>query len=41
MKIISPSLLNSDTYHLINETRLKSMKSTAIVINNARGALIE
>ena len=33
--------LNSETYHLINETRLKSMKSTAILINNARGSLID
>lgn len=33
--------LNSETYHLINETRLKSMKSTAILINNSRGSLID
>ncbi len=33
--------LNSDTYHLINEERLKIMKDGAILINVARGAVLD
>ena len=31
----------SETYHLIGEEELKKMKSTAILINTARGALVD
>lgn len=34
-------LLSDDTYHLINEERLSLMKPTALLINTARGALID
>jgi glyoxylate reductase len=37
---INVPLLES-THHLINEERLKSMKSSAILINNARGPIID
>jgi len=33
--------LNPQTHHLVNEHRLKSMKKTAILVNTARGALID
>ncbi len=33
--------LNEQTYHLVNATRLKQMKSTAILINTGRGPLID
>jgi lactate dehydrogenase-like 2-hydroxyacid dehydrogenase len=32
---------NSETYHLIGEDELREMKSTAILINTARGPLID
>lgn len=37
---VNVPLLES-THHLINEERLKSMKSSAILINNARGPVID
>jgi D-3-phosphoglycerate dehydrogenase len=33
--------LTSQTHHLVNENRLKSMKKTAILVNTARGGLID
>ncbi len=33
--------LNGDTYHLINRERLSQMKKTAILINVARGAVVD
>ncbi|GIU71210.1 MAG: D-glycerate dehydrogenase [Candidatus Nitrosocaldaceae archaeon] len=33
--------LNKDTYHLINKDRLKAMKSTAYLINTARGKIVD
>ncbi|WP_249595585.1 C-terminal binding protein [Peribacillus frigoritolerans] len=33
--------LIDDTYHLINEERLKHMKSNAVIINTARGPIID
>ncbi len=33
--------LTKQTYHLINEERLKKMKKTAILVNTARGAVID
>ena len=33
--------LNADTKHLINKDKLKLMKSTAFIINTARGAIIQ
>ncbi|MFS0888968.1 C-terminal binding protein [Peribacillus frigoritolerans] len=33
--------LSDDTYHLINEERLKQMKSNAVIINTARGPIID
>lgn len=33
--------LIDDTYHLINEERLKQMKSNAVIINTARGPIID
>jgi D-3-phosphoglycerate dehydrogenase len=33
--------LIDDTYHLINEERLKLMKSNAVIINTARGPIID
>ncbi|MEM2157986.1 MAG: NAD(P)-dependent oxidoreductase, partial [Sulfolobales archaeon] len=33
--------LTKETYHLINEERLKLMKPTAVIINTARGGLID
>ncbi|MBO0999785.1 C-terminal binding protein [Bacillus sp. SD075] len=33
--------LIDDTYHLINEERLKRMKSNAVIINTARGPIID
>ena len=33
--------LTLDTHHLVNATRLKQMKPTAIVINTARGGLVD
>lgn len=35
------SPLTPDTKHLVNATRLQQMKSTAIVVNTARGGLID
>lgn len=39
--IILHCSLNSQTYHLINKVRLESMKKSAILINNARGSLVD
>ena len=33
--------LIDNTYHLINEERLKQMKSNAVIINTARGPIID
>lgn len=33
--------LNQHTYHLINEEKLKHMKSTAILINTCRGGIVD
>ncbi|MEM0211380.1 MAG: glyoxylate reductase [Candidatus Methanomethylicia archaeon] len=33
--------LTKDTYHMINEERLKLMKKNAIIINTARGSIID
>lgn len=33
--------LTDETYHLINEARLQTMKANAIVVNTARGGLID
>ncbi|MEM0026948.1 MAG: glyoxylate reductase [Ignisphaera sp.] len=33
--------LSKETYHLINEEKLKKMKKTAILVNTARGAVID
>ena len=35
------ALLNEQTYHLINKNNIKNIKKGAILINTARGALIE
>ncbi len=33
--------LLKDTYHLMDETKLKSMKKTAILVNNSRGPVVD
>ena len=33
--------LNADTYHLVNAERLASMKTTAFLINTARGPIVD
>jgi len=33
--------LTKETHHLINEARLRSMKKTAILINNSRGPVVD
>lgn len=33
--------LTKETYHLVDETKLKSMKKTAYLINNARGPIVD
>jgi D-3-phosphoglycerate dehydrogenase len=35
------SPLTPDTRHVVNAARLKQMKSTAVIVNTARGALID
>jgi phosphoglycerate dehydrogenase-like enzyme len=35
------AVLTKDTYHLINEDRLKLMKRTAFLINTSRGSIID
>lgn len=30
-----------ETYHIVNETFLKQMKKTAVLVNNARGTLVD
>jgi glyoxylate reductase len=33
--------LTKETYHMVNEERLKLMKKTAFIINNARGPVVD
>ncbi|OLY78101.1 Glyoxylate reductase/hydroxypyruvate reductase, partial [Smittium mucronatum] len=39
--VIVTCALNPETYHLINETRLAMMKPSAVLVNSARGGIVD